>query len=215
MDKETLSNYGWIVICVLVLAVMIALAGPFGTFVAGAVKSTTKGLFDVNKNALNAAGVPGLTVQDQEFSVPDMNNGTNNEESPVVVPGATFTDGTTLTWEELEAQGYMTGRTHMNMYEFSAYQNTELENMTEMVLPEGISSIGMNAFENCHSLQHVSIPKSVQMIESGAFHSCTSLTSITFRGTIAEWNDIDFVDNWNINSVITEVICSDGTVSLS
>ena len=30
MDKETLSNYGWIVICVLVLAVMLALATPFG-----------------------------------------------------------------------------------------------------------------------------------------------------------------------------------------
>ena len=30
MDKETLSNYGWVVICVLVLVVMIALATPFG-----------------------------------------------------------------------------------------------------------------------------------------------------------------------------------------
>lgn len=29
MDRETLSNYGWIVICVLVLAVMIALAPVF------------------------------------------------------------------------------------------------------------------------------------------------------------------------------------------
>ena len=48
MDKETLSNYGWIVILVLVLAVMLALASPFGNFVATAVKSTTKGLFDVN-----------------------------------------------------------------------------------------------------------------------------------------------------------------------
>ena len=28
MDKETLSNYGWVVICVLVLVVMIALATP-------------------------------------------------------------------------------------------------------------------------------------------------------------------------------------------
>ena len=41
MDKETLSNYGWIVICVLVLSVMIALATPFGTYVSNAVKSTT------------------------------------------------------------------------------------------------------------------------------------------------------------------------------
>ena len=74
MDKETLSNYGWIVICVLVLVVMIALATPFGSFVSEAVQSTTKGLFDVNKTALDAAGVPGLTVQDQEFDVPDMNH---------------------------------------------------------------------------------------------------------------------------------------------
>lgn len=65
MDKETLSNYGWIVICVLVLAVMIALAGPFGTFVAGAVKSTTAGLFGVNQNALGAAGI---TIDDQAFA---------------------------------------------------------------------------------------------------------------------------------------------------
>ena len=65
MDKETLSNYGWIVICVLVLAVMIALAGPFGTFVAGAVKSTTAGLFGVNQNALGAAGIE---IEDQAFA---------------------------------------------------------------------------------------------------------------------------------------------------
>jgi len=57
MDKETLSNYGWIVICVLVLAVMIALAGPFGNFISDAVKSTTQGLFDVNQNALDSAGI--------------------------------------------------------------------------------------------------------------------------------------------------------------
>ena len=64
MDKETLSNYGWIVICVLVMVVMIALAGPFGNFVADAVKSTAQGLFDTNKNALDAAGI---TIDGQEF----------------------------------------------------------------------------------------------------------------------------------------------------
>ena len=57
MDKETLSNYGWIVICVLVLAVMLALATPFGTFVSGAIKSTTAGLFDVNQAALGSTGI--------------------------------------------------------------------------------------------------------------------------------------------------------------
>ncbi len=71
MDKETLSNYGWIVICILVLVVMIALAGPFGNFVAGAVKSTTQGLFDVNQNALDAAGI---TINDNAFADTNKNN---------------------------------------------------------------------------------------------------------------------------------------------
>ena len=53
MDKETLSNYGWVVICVLVLVVMIALATPFGKYIAEAVKNTTQSLFTVSKNALN------------------------------------------------------------------------------------------------------------------------------------------------------------------
>ena len=61
MDKETLSNYGWIVICVLVLAVMIALATPFGTFVADGFKATYTGLFQTGDSALdvglNAVGV--------------------------------------------------------------------------------------------------------------------------------------------------------------
>lgn len=68
MDKETLSNYGWIVICVLVLAVMIALATPFGSYVADAVKSTTKGFFTVNQEALNSTGL--INIEDQDISTP-------------------------------------------------------------------------------------------------------------------------------------------------
>ena len=68
MDKETLSNYGWIVICVLVLVVMIALATPFGSFVSEAVQSTTKGLFDVNMSALDSTGL--INIDNQEFDVP-------------------------------------------------------------------------------------------------------------------------------------------------
>ena len=66
MDKETLSNYGWVVICVLVLVVMIALATPFGNYIAQAVKNTTQGLFGASQKALNnglsqAAGVTVAT----------------------------------------------------------------------------------------------------------------------------------------------------------
>ena len=64
MDKETLSNYGWVVICVLVLVVMIALATPFGDYIAKAVKNTTEGLFGASQKALNngLSQAGGVTV---------------------------------------------------------------------------------------------------------------------------------------------------------
>ena len=55
MDKNTLSNYGWIVIAVLVLSVMIALATPFGQYIELGVRSTTEGLFSTSQNAMNSA----------------------------------------------------------------------------------------------------------------------------------------------------------------
>ena len=84
MDKETLSNYGWIVICVLVLSVMIALATPFGGYISTAVKSTTQGLFDTNKNALNSTGL--INVGDQSFS-----DGTDTSASTLIPDGAKYT----------------------------------------------------------------------------------------------------------------------------
>ena len=86
MDKETLSNYGWIVICVLVLAVMLAFAGPFGNFIADAVKSTTAGLFGVNQNALGAAGI---TIDGQGF------DGTINGGDPALNPGGVTIENNT------------------------------------------------------------------------------------------------------------------------
>lgn len=106
MDKETLSNYGWIVICVLVLAVMIALATPFGDYISTAVKSTTQGLFDTNKNALNSTGL--INIGDQSFS-----DGTDTSASTLIPDGAKYikADGTTLegngtnTFPDAPAQG--------------------------------------------------------------------------------------------------------------
>ena len=65
MDKNTLSNYGWIVIAVLVLSVMIALATPFGNYVKDATVNTLDGLIGVSDNAL---GVISLSRNDNTGS---------------------------------------------------------------------------------------------------------------------------------------------------
>ena len=71
MDKETLSNYGWIVICVLVLAVMLALATPFGSFISDAIWSTTNGLFDVQNSALNTVGLSSTIPAGGKYTTTD------------------------------------------------------------------------------------------------------------------------------------------------
>lgn len=80
MNRQTLSTYGWIVICTLVLVVMIALAGPFGLFVKEAVKSTTTGIFDTSYTSLNEglSDATGTTIEKAKFKD---NNSQNTKET--------------------------------------------------------------------------------------------------------------------------------------
>ncbi|MBP3315168.1 MAG: leucine-rich repeat domain-containing protein [Clostridia bacterium] len=87
--------------------------------------------------------------------------------------------------------------------------------LKSIVLPDGVTMIDEYAFDWCTSLSSIVIPNSVNSIGEAAFRSCESLTSIIFKGTIAEWNAITFDDYWRHNVPATEVICSNGTVSLT
>ena len=48
-----------------------------------------------------------------------------------------------------------------------------------MVIPEGVTSIGDHAFEDCDGVGYLIIPNSVTSIGEGAFIGCTGLWSIT------------------------------------
>lgn len=50
---------------------------------------------------------------------------------------------------------------------------------TDVIIPEGVTSIDISAFFGCESLTSVTIPDSVTSIESLAFCQCKSLTSVT------------------------------------
>ena len=70
MDKETLSNYGWIVICVIVLAVMIALATPFAATIKDAVIEAVNRLTSEAAEALSQVDAAQGSVGDFTFSTP-------------------------------------------------------------------------------------------------------------------------------------------------
>ncbi len=50
--------------------------------------------------------------------------------------------------------------------------------MTQLVVPEGVTKIGSNAFYMCQKLKSLTIPESVESIGDGAFLECRCLTSL-------------------------------------
>ena len=189
MDKETLSNYGWIVICVLVLAVMIALATPFGTFVADAVKSTTQGLFDVNQNALNSTGL--INIGDQSFG--EGGNGGNggagesggSETEVQLEPGLYQTGsnyGTLLyTWDELINKRWIT--------QDGMILSGHASNMAgDLVFPDTLTTVLYRAFDGAinsgMALTGLYFPKTIVSLQDSAFGSCKGLTTVKFANGI-------------------------------
>ena len=64
MDKQTLSNYGWVIVVVLVLAVMLGLATPFGKYVGVGIGNIAKAY----KEASNADAIDN-NVDTKSFDI--------------------------------------------------------------------------------------------------------------------------------------------------
>ena len=60
--------------------------------------------------------------------------------------------------------------------------------ITEVVINEGVTSIGAGAFYNCTEITTVTIPSSVTIIGEGAFDGCTKLTTVNYNATNASIN---------------------------
>ena len=60
-----------------------------------------------------------------------------------------------------------------------------MQNLTSITIPDGVTSIGVNAFGYCTSLTSITIPNSVTSIGNYALEYCTSLTSITIPDSVA------------------------------
>jgi len=58
--------------------------------------------------------------------------------------------------------------------------------LASVTIPNGVTSIGISAFEGCKSLTSIIIPNSVTKIGENAFWDCSDLSSVTFEGTIPD-----------------------------
>ena len=107
-------------------------------------------------------------------------------------------------------------------YAGNLYLNGTL--VTELVTPEGVTSIGNAAFSGCTSLTSVTVGNSVTSIGSLAFYNCTSLTSV-YITDIAKWcgisfgnyvsNPLYYAGNLYLNgTLVTELVTPEGVTSI-
>ncbi|WP_297961013.1 leucine-rich repeat protein [uncultured Ruminococcus sp.] len=86
----------------------------------------------------------------------------------------------------------------------------ECKDITSVVLPESVKTIGKFALLNCTHLNSVNIPKNITVIEAGAFQSCMSLKSVTIPDGVTAIESTTFV---GCNS-LTLVVIPDGVKSI-
>ena len=67
--------------------------------------------------------------------------------------------------------------------------------LSQISIPEGVTTIGFGTFYGCHQLEKVYIPQSVASIDYEAFDECYALEDIYFGGTENQWESITVGEN--------------------
>ena len=93
-------------------------------------------------------------------------------------------------------------------YARNLYLNNEL--VTDLIIPDSVTSIGYYAFKGFTSLTSITIPDSVTSIGDYAFYFCSSLTSVTIPDSVTSIGDYAFY----YCSSLTSVIIPDGVTSI-
>ena len=106
------------------------------------------------------------------------------------------------TYESLESVIIPEGVTSIGNNAFSGCQS-----IRSVVIPKGVTKIGTYAFYNCQNLESVNIPGSVTRIEEGAFYQCQCLESVNIPNSVTRIRQNAFVGCRSLKSVSVSEDC--------
>ena len=148
---------------------------------------------------------------------------------------ATYTGGTcgkNLEWTLKGTTLTIFGNGAMSNYDWDAPWSEKCESIVNIVIKDGVTSIGNSAFASCFNLKNITIADSVQKIGSeafqysnvltsitlptslksigqNAFYGCIGLQDVNYSGTMAQWKKVKVAaDEALISAAI--IHCTDG-----
>ena len=87
------------------------------------------------------------------------------------------------------------------------------DEIEQIVIEEGVTSVGKCAFSFMWSLKAVKLPSTLKSLEYWSFHDCQNLISISFGGTSGQWANITKDRRWNYGTGDYAILCSDKTLA--
>lgn len=111
--------------------------------------------------------------------------------------------GENLTWR-LDNNGTLTisGTGDMRDWTSSSLPwNSTISSITDVVIEDGVTSIGDYSFSNCKKLVRVNIPPSINKVGAGAFSWCENLTYVSIPQSVREIGDYAFSFCYNLSAI--------------
>lgn len=73
--------------------------------------------------------------------------------------------------------------------------------LTDVIIPDTVTQIGLNAFGNCDSITTVSIPEGVSVIRTHAFAYCSNLKTVHLPDSLTEIHNAAFSNCLNLTDI--------------
>lgn len=141
-----------------------------------------------------------INLSNQITSIPDKafyhsRSYTSNPESiylsSITIPDSVTSIGSEAFSDQLLSE--ITFGNHSSLNKIDSYAFQYCDKLSTIVIPNGVTSIGINAFEYCESMKSVFIPKGVTTIGLSAFSSLASDATIYCED---ESKPAGWADNW-------------------